>query len=478
MVRPMRARGRAAYARRQTRAARGAAFAIILGLLACKPAPAVPSFARQTGMTCAACHTVFPELTPFGREFKLNGYVLDNMKQIKGITPEKHETLSLNAVPPLSLMLQISDTHTRAPVPDSVVSGAQAKSDDLLFPQQASIFYAGKIAENFGGFVQLTYDGAADHFGFDNTDLRYARQIAPADAADTSGKTRNWIIGVTANNNPTVQDVWNSTQAWGFPYAASSTAPSPVASTKLDTAGIGQSAAGLGIYTWWNQHLYAEFTAYGASLHGGVHPLDSTQSQVIEGAAPYWRVGWEQRWRQQSLFVGTYGINARMRPGAGTPLAGPVDRFTDAAADMQYQFIGEQHMFSVLSTYISEKQRLDSSIAAGFAQNATNDLKTFKLAAEYTYRRRIASSLGYFSTSGSADALLYPAGVSVTGSATHSPDSRGYIGEVDFLPWLNTKFQLQYTGYSKFNGGRANYDGLGRSAADNNSVYLLAWLYY
>src|ERR1035438_1257800 len=49
------------------------------------PAVAVPSFARQTGMACAACHTVFPELTPFGREFKLNGYVLDNIKQVTGI---------------------------------------------------------------------------------------------------------------------------------------------------------------------------------------------------------------------------------------------------------------------------------------------------------------------------------------------------------------------------------------------------------
>ena len=49
------------------------------------PSWAVPSFARQTGMACAACHTVFPELTPFGREFKLNGYVLDNIKQVTGI---------------------------------------------------------------------------------------------------------------------------------------------------------------------------------------------------------------------------------------------------------------------------------------------------------------------------------------------------------------------------------------------------------
>ncbi|MDA3889455.1 MAG: hypothetical protein PF443_11815, partial [Allgaiera sp.] len=38
------------------------------------PAHAVPSFARQTGMTCNACHTTIPELTAFGRQFKMGGY--------------------------------------------------------------------------------------------------------------------------------------------------------------------------------------------------------------------------------------------------------------------------------------------------------------------------------------------------------------------------------------------------------------------
>ncbi len=64
------------------------------------PSRAVPSFARQTGMTCAACHTVFPELTPFGREFKLNGYVLDNIKQVTGIDTSNRSTLALNALRP------------------------------------------------------------------------------------------------------------------------------------------------------------------------------------------------------------------------------------------------------------------------------------------------------------------------------------------------------------------------------------------
>ncbi|MEJ2687039.1 MAG: cytochrome C, partial [Gammaproteobacteria bacterium] len=46
-------------------------------------ANAVPSFARQTGLACMACHTVFPELTPFGRTFKLNGYTLTGIQQIE-----------------------------------------------------------------------------------------------------------------------------------------------------------------------------------------------------------------------------------------------------------------------------------------------------------------------------------------------------------------------------------------------------------
>jgi hypothetical protein len=159
----------------------------LLGLAV--PAGAVPSFARQTGMACAACHTVFPELTPFGREFKLNGYVLDNIKQIKGITTENRETLSLNAVPPVSVMLQISYTHTGTALPDSAVPGAFAKDGDVLFPQQASIFYAGKIANNFGAFIQLTYDGVADAFGFDNADIRYARHFSFGGAADAEKNT-------------------------------------------------------------------------------------------------------------------------------------------------------------------------------------------------------------------------------------------------------------------------------------------------
>jgi hypothetical protein len=38
----------------------------LLTLLYSSGASAVPSFMRQTGQKCGACHTVYPQLTPFG----------------------------------------------------------------------------------------------------------------------------------------------------------------------------------------------------------------------------------------------------------------------------------------------------------------------------------------------------------------------------------------------------------------------------
>ncbi len=446
---------------------------LLLGMAA--TASAVPSFARQTGMTCAACHTVFPELTPFGREFKLNGYVMDNIKQIKGITADNRETLSLNSLPPISMMLQISYTHTKTALPDKSAAGALAKDGDVLFPQQASLFYAGKIADNFGAFVQLTYDGVGNSFGFDNSDIRYARHFSFG--SDTEPNQHSLLLGVTVNNGPTVQDVWNTTAAWGFPYSSSSVAPAPMASAKLDSGAgaIGQHAAGLGVYSWFDNSLYVELTVYGAAIRGGNHPLDSTQTNVLHGASPYWRIAYEYRWDRNSLSVGTYGIVAKEHPGNGSPLSGPVDRYTDTAADMQYQFIGEDHLFTALATYIHERQKLDASFAGSLSQNADNTLKTLKVAGEYSYQRMIGGSLGFFNTTGSTDTVLYtPA--PVTGSLSNNANSRGYIAEINYLPWLNTKLQLQYVRYDKFNGLSNNYDGAGRNASDNNTLYMLGWI--
>jgi hypothetical protein len=96
----------------------------------------------------------------------------------------------------------------------------------------------------------------------------------------------------------------------------------------------------------------------------------------------------------------------------------------------------------------------------------------------YYFRRKYGGSISHFSTTGSVDPGLYPAGPApgVITSANGSPNTRGWIAELNYLPWLNTKLSLQFTKYTQFNGGDSNYDGFGRNASANGSTYLLLWL--
>ena len=43
------------------------------------------------------------------------------------------------------------------------------------------------------------------------------------------------------------------------------------------------------------------------------------------------------------------------------------------------------------------------------------------------------------------------------------------------MPWLNVKFTLQYTHYTKFNGATTNYDGNHRNASDNDTTFFYLW---
>jgi hypothetical protein len=438
-------------------------------LLAPGLAQAVPSFARQTGFECVACHVSWPELTPVGRQFKLGGYTL--MQSVKEDRPW-FPTRSDGPPPklPLAAMLQLSATHTNS----------TAGADPSDFPrnnsaalQQFSLFYAGRIAENVGAFAQWTYDGVAHHSAIDNVDLRYANRLK-YDAADLS-------YGLTLNNNPTVSDIYNTTPAWGFPFASSSVAVAPNAAALID-GGLGQQVAGLGAYTLWNETLYAEVAAYRTAdralsiFRAGT---DKAADAVLHGAAPYWRLALQHVWGEgrHSAMMGTYGINARRFPDSLDP-TGPTDRFRDVGVDAQYQYITDRHRFSTQLNWISERQDLDGTFGAGAASNPSNRLRTFRGKATHYYDTKYGATLAYFRTSGDEDDGLYNTGEPVTGSATGSPKSSGYIFELNWLPRRDVRLMLQYTAYREFNGSRTNYDGFGRNASDNNTLFLMGWIMF
>ena len=52
--------------------------ALSLILINCRPVSAIPAFARKYGMPCSSCHEAWPKLSPFGQQFKDNGYQMGN----------------------------------------------------------------------------------------------------------------------------------------------------------------------------------------------------------------------------------------------------------------------------------------------------------------------------------------------------------------------------------------------------------------
>jgi len=318
----------------------------------------LPSFSRQTGLACSACHYQFLALTPFGREFKLKGYTLTAKELIQEKDSTNGKTLTLSPIPLVAAMLQASVTQTKDAQP-----GTQNGTAEL--PQQLSLFLAGQVTSKVGIFSQFTYAGADGSFGIDNIDIRYANKAK-------LGEQSEMLYGFTLNNNPSIEDLWNTTPAWGFPFASSGVAP---VGAVIDGA-LAQQAVGLGAYSMFGGILYAEFSVYRSALQGRA----LADSFAIQGVAPYWRLALQKTWERQNIMVGTYGMYTKQFPGA---VSGPTDRFTDIGLDAQFETKLPRGALVARGTWIHEKQRLDGTFAGGGSANPENTLKTLRFNTSY-----------------------------------------------------------------------------------------------
>jgi hypothetical protein len=428
-----------------------------------RTASAVPSFARQTGMPCSQCHTLSfgPALTAYGRQFKLNGYTFG-----EGEHPM-----------PIALMAQGGFSHTDVAPPDPQFPHFAA--NDNLAVDQVSVFVATRLSEHIGMFSQATYSGEDRHFSWDNTDIRYAR---PLKLFGTDA-----IVGISVNNNPTVQDLWNSTPAWAYPYITSPLVPGASAAP-IVSGGLAQVVLGATAYTMIHDHVYLEAGAYrGLSDRWlgnvGLYPDNNAH---VNGAAPYWRAAYQfsKGDRGEHYFsVGTFGLDVKLQPDPTVP---DTNRYTDVALDATYQYTPEGPGSIIANaSLIHEKQQLDATFNAGGSDNATNHLTALEIDASYAWRQTWSAGVGFFDIRGGNDATLYGPG-QFSGSASGSPDTRGFTMQFECVPlgklqswgrpWVNLRVGLQYTAYLRFNGGTSNYDGFGRSASQNNSLFLFSWM--
>ena len=471
------------------------------------PAEALPSYARQTGQPCGTCHTDFAGLTPYGRLFKIQGYTAGGGRYRTTLFPGSDSYRNSYIppimvksapspdnfdggdqktwVPPISAMVTFGLTHTQAPLSTiaSLPTPAPYKDNNNITIAPLSFFWGGAITENIGAFAQLTYGGqppggfGTDPFGhtwgWDNTDIRYANSTTIVGVPVT--------YGVTTNNNPTVQDPWNTTSAWAFPYAASplynGLGPGPI----IDGAFAGQVGS-VGAYSFINNAIYLEASAYHTLSPNTLNNLgaDPFDAPGRLDWSPYWRAAYEPHWGNHWLEVGTFGMYASVHPWlmlspnftlapSDTTTFGQTDKYTDLGFDTQYQYQGGNYWVTLRGSYIHENQNLDASFANAIAGNPTNVLSEARAYASLAYgnNNRVVLTGQYFTTWGTADPVL------------GDPGTKGWIAEIAYIPfisspspgwpWFNARIGLQYTAYTEFAGTTVG-------ASANNTLFLYVWV--
>lgn len=428
-------------------------------LLWSAPAQALPSYAKQTGQACASCHegSLGPQLTQEGRNFKLLGYSSGS-----GFFPLSGQTI-----------VQFTNTN------QGQAGGAAEHfgENHNTAVNETSLFYAGRIAPNLGSFVQLTYDGVARTAGLDHADIRYARATA------VLGK--DVVYGLSLNNNPMVQDLYNTTPVWRYPYTSSGLAPAPGAATQLE-GGLEHQVAGLTAYTMIDDLVYLEFGGYNGLGKQFRDNIGVDHEDKLASIAPYWRVALQKNLGKSFFHVGSFGMHDALYPGYDR--SNGRDQYTDIGFDGSWQYTpNKRHHLSAYVADIYERQTLNASFGAGDAGSRKQFLNSFNASGSYYYAGTYGATAGLFSVNGTTDNQRYPSG-DIDGSASGSPNSNGYVLQADWTPlgkkdsflypYLNVRFAAQYTHYFHFNGGGADYNGDGRDANKNDSFMLFAWLAY
>ncbi len=411
-----------------------AAVPAALLLLATVPSRAVPSFARQTGMECAGCHVgaFGPQLTPAGIRFKIGGYTDSDGKAGKL---------------PLSAMMVGSYAHTRA---DREPAAEHLKANDNATLDEVSVFLAGRLAGQVGSFVQVTHSGIDHGTVLDQLDLRWARPVQWA------GKPS--LVGVSVNNNPSVQDPFNTLPAWSFPFFGPEAGFGTGEAASLLDGGLAQRVLGASAYAFWDQSVYAELGSYRSLSPSLQRKLGAGEDAQRLGGNAYWRLAYFKDLKGSSFSLGTFGWHAALRPDRepGTP----ADRFKDWGVDAAYQFLGtREHVLTASASHLRERRTPgDGGEAATLRQR--------RLAASYHFRNTWGASVGLFDTRGKDP----------------SAATNGQLFQLDWTPWgkedaeppsflslVNLRLGAQYWRYGRFEGERAG-------ASAHNTLGLFAWL--
>ena len=462
----------------------------ILSLLPWKNVLATTSFARQTGEPCTACHmqAYGPWLTQYGQKFKLDGYVAGHANKLPDV------------INPFALEVVGSVTNTQKDVPPGqyfAPDGAgHSFANNNAVNDWTALYYTGRITDKIGSYLQLNLNPQVGR----SVSLAMA-DIRVADHATFKGNEITY--GLTVNNAPTMSDFFMTTYAWMYPYTQSSVTVKPAAQPWLQSLMAGANTAGATAYTMINNHVYLEAGGYtsqsqnmaqGLGVWNAGSQCSGPQCGLIDGGAPYWRMFLQHSTGAHTMMLGTYGLAAKVIPyyqnGIGT------NSYVEYNVDTNYSYMmDDDNMLMAMAKYTHDSMKMNASYSQGYANNSKNYLDSVMMMGMWTYKQTYNLSVGWNYMKGSADMALYngaagydpTTGVNganpITGSANGSPNTNSFLFEADYIPfgkgtsmtdpYLNLRLSVQYWAYTQFNGASTNYDGAGRNAAGNNTLYFV-----
>jgi hypothetical protein len=176
-------------------------------------------------------------------------------------------------------------------------------------------------------------------------------------------------------------------------------------------------------------------------------------------------------------------------------------RYNDVGLEAQYQFLLDPHTVTAQLALMHSRHRYPDFLANQQAPfvgrngetlantNAEDTNRTLRAKLTYVYQAKYGGSVSYFNLTGTTNTFNQTAGYDsetltltsddpVGANITGNPATQGWTLEAFWTPLQYVRLGAQYTLYGNYNGAAENYNGFGRNARDNNSLFIYAWFAY
>jgi len=258
---------------------------------------AIPAFARKTNMACSTCHTAWPALNAFGRQYKEHGYRLGHLEAPSTVISKD---LKWNESLPVSVML-VSRPY------DKKKSG----KSKIRAIHEVELMIGGPMGEKFSGFMEIeAEDEVTNGIGLDT---------------GVSSAAMTYSLDEAAH----IQFSWGSA-TWFDPYNSYSNhlRMTRGASAAIDQSFGGADNGGKLKNSRQNVAIYGRLVSkffYGMAISG-----DASDSEGVDGNTVTARVVYDI---VPSLSIGALSVSGTCSANAGNCL---VDRkYSRSAIDVQ-----------------------------------------------------------------------------------------------------------------------------------------------